>query len=111
MKGCRNGLTPRHAALAGLALASALSAIYLIEERALRRKRFDTAAFRDGGAPLEVGAERRWDLRVRRYLPVPSSPGAAPVARTPLGPARYTDAGLASGASRRPDATAQATGR
>ena len=35
------------------ALASALSAIYLIEERALRRKRFDTAAFRDGGAPLE----------------------------------------------------------
>jgi ABC-type uncharacterized transport system permease subunit len=36
------------------ALASALSAIYLIEERALRRKRFDTAAFKDGGAPLEA---------------------------------------------------------
>jgi ABC-type uncharacterized transport system permease subunit len=35
------------------ALASALSAIYLVEERALRRKRFDTAAFKDGGAPLE----------------------------------------------------------
>lgn len=36
------------------ALASALSAIYLVEERALRRKRFDTAAFKDGGAPLEA---------------------------------------------------------
>lgn len=35
------------------ALASALSAIYLVEERALRRKRFDTLAFKDKGAPLE----------------------------------------------------------
>lgn len=36
------------------ALASALSMIYLIEERALRRKRFDTIAFKDKGAPLEA---------------------------------------------------------
>jgi ABC-type uncharacterized transport system permease subunit len=36
------------------ALASALSMIYLIEERALRRKRFDTIAFKDQGAPLEA---------------------------------------------------------
>jgi ABC-type uncharacterized transport system permease subunit len=36
------------------ALASALSVIYLIEERALRRKRFDTMAFKDHGAPLEA---------------------------------------------------------
>ena len=36
------------------ALASALSAIYLVEERALRRKRFDTLAFKDKGAPLEA---------------------------------------------------------
>lgn len=36
------------------ALASALSAIYLVEERALRRKRFDTLAFKDRGAPLEA---------------------------------------------------------
>lgn len=36
------------------ALASALSAIYLIEERALRRKRFDAIAFKDRGAPLEA---------------------------------------------------------
>jgi ABC-type uncharacterized transport system permease subunit len=36
------------------ALASALSMIYLIEERALRRKRFDTIAFKDNGAPLEA---------------------------------------------------------
>ena len=35
------------------ALASALSAIYLVEDRALRRKKFDTAAFKDRGAPLE----------------------------------------------------------
>lgn len=35
------------------ALASALSAIYLVEERALRRKRFDALAFKDRGAPLE----------------------------------------------------------
>jgi ABC-type uncharacterized transport system permease subunit len=36
------------------ALASALSAIYLVEERALRKKKFDTIAFRDKGAPLEA---------------------------------------------------------
>lgn len=36
------------------ALASALSAIYLVEERALRRKRFDTLAFKAKGAPLEA---------------------------------------------------------
>jgi ABC-type uncharacterized transport system permease subunit len=36
------------------ALASALSAIYLFEDRALKKKRFDTAAFGDGGAPLEA---------------------------------------------------------
>jgi ABC-type uncharacterized transport system permease subunit len=36
------------------ALASALSAIYLVEERALKKKRFDTAAFKDHGAPLEA---------------------------------------------------------
>ena len=36
------------------ALASALSAIYLVEESALRRKRFDTLAFKDKGAPLEA---------------------------------------------------------
>jgi ABC-type uncharacterized transport system permease subunit len=36
------------------ALASALSAIYLVEERALKRKRFDTLAFKDKGAPLEA---------------------------------------------------------
>jgi ABC-type uncharacterized transport system permease subunit len=35
------------------ALASALSAIYLVEDRALRKRRFDTAAFKSGGAPLE----------------------------------------------------------
>ncbi len=35
------------------ALASALSAIYLVEERALKRKKFDTLAFKDRGAPLE----------------------------------------------------------
>jgi ABC-type uncharacterized transport system permease subunit len=36
------------------ALASALSAIYLVEDRALRKKRFSGAAFGgDGGAPLE----------------------------------------------------------
>jgi ABC-type uncharacterized transport system permease subunit len=35
------------------ALASALSAIYLVEERALKKKKFDTIAFKDGGAPLE----------------------------------------------------------
>lgn len=36
------------------ALASALSAIYLVEDRALRRKKFDTAAFKDKGAPLDA---------------------------------------------------------
>jgi ABC-type uncharacterized transport system permease subunit len=36
------------------ALASALSAIYLAEDRALRRKKFDTPAFEGGGAPLEA---------------------------------------------------------
>ncbi len=36
------------------ALASALSAIYLIEDRALKRKKFDTAAFKDKGAPLDA---------------------------------------------------------
>jgi ABC-type uncharacterized transport system permease subunit len=35
------------------ALASALSMIYLLEERALKRKRFDALAFKDKGAPLE----------------------------------------------------------
>ena len=35
------------------ALASALSAIYLVEERALKKKQFDAIAFRDKGAPLE----------------------------------------------------------
>ena len=34
------------------ALASALSAIYLVEERALKRKKFDALAFKDHGAPL-----------------------------------------------------------
>ena len=36
------------------ALASALSAIYLVEERALKKKKFDTLAFKDKGAPLEA---------------------------------------------------------
>lgn len=36
------------------ALASALSAIYMVEERALKKKRFDTLAFKDKGAPLEA---------------------------------------------------------
>jgi ABC-type uncharacterized transport system permease subunit len=35
------------------ALASALSAIYLVEERALKKKKFDAIAFKDRGAPLE----------------------------------------------------------
>ncbi len=35
------------------ALASALSAIYLVEERALKKKKFDAVAFKDRGAPLE----------------------------------------------------------
>jgi ABC-type uncharacterized transport system permease subunit len=36
------------------AVASALSAIYLAENRALKRKQFDTVAFKDRGAPLEA---------------------------------------------------------
>ena len=36
------------------ALASALSAIYLAEARALKRKKFDALAFKDQGAPLEA---------------------------------------------------------
>lgn len=36
------------------ALASALSAIYLAEDRALKKKKFDAIAFRGGGAPLEA---------------------------------------------------------
>jgi ABC-type uncharacterized transport system permease subunit len=36
------------------ALASALSAIYLVEDRALKRKKFDAMAFKDRGAPLEA---------------------------------------------------------
>ena len=35
------------------ALASALSSIYLVEERALKKKKFDGLAFADKGAPLE----------------------------------------------------------
>jgi ABC-type uncharacterized transport system permease subunit len=35
------------------ALASALSAIYLVEERALKKKKFDAISFKDKGAPLE----------------------------------------------------------
>jgi ABC-type uncharacterized transport system permease subunit len=40
--------------VAVFALASALSAIYLVEERALKKKRFDTLAFKDKGAPLDA---------------------------------------------------------
>src|SRR6185436_2969536 len=36
------------------ALAGALSAIYLAEDRALKRKKFDGLAFKDRGAPLEA---------------------------------------------------------
>lgn len=36
------------------ALASALSAIYLAEDRALKRKKFDGVAFKDRGAPIEA---------------------------------------------------------
>lgn len=36
------------------ALASALSAIYIVEDRALKRKKFDGLAFKDRGAPLEA---------------------------------------------------------
>lgn len=40
--------------VAVFALASALSVIYLIEDRTLKKKRFDTVSFRDKGAPLEA---------------------------------------------------------
>lgn len=40
--------------VAVFALASVLSAIYLAEDRALKKKKFDGAAFKDGGAPLEA---------------------------------------------------------
>lgn len=40
--------------VAVFALASVLSMIYLVEERALRRKKFDTLAFKAEGAPLEA---------------------------------------------------------
>ncbi len=36
------------------ALAAALSVIYLVEDRTLKKKRFDTLSFRDKGAPLEA---------------------------------------------------------
>jgi len=36
------------------ALASALSAIYLVEDRALKKKKFDAMTFKDRGAPLEA---------------------------------------------------------
>ncbi len=36
------------------ALASTVSAIYLVEERALKQKKFDAIAFKDRGAPLEA---------------------------------------------------------
>jgi ABC-type uncharacterized transport system permease subunit len=39
--------------VAVFAVAAVLSAVYLVEDRALKRKRFDTAAFKDRGAPLE----------------------------------------------------------
>ncbi len=35
------------------ALASALSAMYIVEERALKKKKFDALAFKDRGTPLE----------------------------------------------------------
>jgi ABC-type uncharacterized transport system permease subunit len=40
--------------VATFALASALSIVYLIEDRTLKKKRFDTVSFRDKGAPLEA---------------------------------------------------------
>jgi len=39
--------------VAVFAVASVASAIYLVEDRALKRKRFDALAFEQGGAPLE----------------------------------------------------------
>ena len=40
--------------VAVFAVASALAAIYLLEERGLKQKRFDTLAWKAGGAPLEA---------------------------------------------------------
>ncbi|MBK7537031.1 MAG: cytochrome c biogenesis protein CcsA [Myxococcales bacterium] len=40
--------------VATFALASALSVIYLMEDRTLKKKRFDTVSFREKGAPLEA---------------------------------------------------------
>lgn len=40
--------------VAVFALAAALSAIYLLEDRNLRRKRFDALSFKQPGAPLEA---------------------------------------------------------
>lgn len=39
--------------VATFALAAALSVVYLVEDRTLKKKRFDTLSFRDKGAPLE----------------------------------------------------------
>jgi len=39
--------------VAVFAVASVLSAVYLVEDRALKRKKFDTLALEQGGAPLE----------------------------------------------------------
>jgi ABC-type uncharacterized transport system permease subunit len=39
--------------VAVFAVAGVLSAVYLVEDRALKRKRFDTLALEQGGAPLE----------------------------------------------------------
>lgn len=39
--------------VAVFAVAAVLSAVYLVEDRALKRKRFDTLALEQGGAPLE----------------------------------------------------------
>lgn len=39
--------------LAAFAIASLLSAVYLFEQRSLKKKRFDTLSYRAGGTPLE----------------------------------------------------------
>jgi ABC-type uncharacterized transport system permease subunit len=39
--------------VAVFAVAGVLSAVYLVEDRALKRKRFDALALEQGGAPLE----------------------------------------------------------
>jgi ABC-type uncharacterized transport system permease subunit len=44
------------------ALASALSAIYIVEDRALKKQKFNGPAFKDGGAPIE--ALDRWAHRL-----------------------------------------------